>query len=88
MMTGVNMVHVPYRGSVAALTDMLGGPVQVLLPPSLYELAGLQAPQEGEAGHRGHPLSTQPVGAIPLFYVVWPLVVVGLGLFLQRRRLT
>jgi ABC-2 type transport system permease protein len=55
---------------------------------AIYELAGLQAPQEGEAGHRGHPLFAQPVGAIPLFYVAWPLAVVGLGLFLQRRRLT
>ena len=36
---------------------------------AIYELAGLQAPQEGEAGHRGHPLSAQPVGAVPLFYV-------------------
>jgi tripartite-type tricarboxylate transporter receptor subunit TctC len=44
MMTGVNLTHVPYRGSVAALTDMLGGQVQVLfdnLPPSLeYIKAG------------------------------------------------
>jgi hypothetical protein len=55
---------------------------------AIYELAGLPAPQEGEAGHRGHPLSAQPVGAMPLFYVVWPLAVVGLGLFLRRRRLT
>jgi tripartite-type tricarboxylate transporter receptor subunit TctC len=29
MMTGVNMVHVPYRGGVPALTDLLGGQVQV-----------------------------------------------------------
>jgi tripartite-type tricarboxylate transporter receptor subunit TctC len=29
MMTGVNMLHVPYRGSPAALTDVLGGQVQV-----------------------------------------------------------
>jgi tripartite-type tricarboxylate transporter receptor subunit TctC len=30
MMTGVNMVHVPYRGSVPAQTDLLGGQVQVM----------------------------------------------------------
>jgi tripartite-type tricarboxylate transporter receptor subunit TctC len=29
MMTGVDMVHVPYRGLVTALTDLLGGQVQV-----------------------------------------------------------
>ena len=29
MMAGVNMVHVPYRGAPAALTDLLGGQVQV-----------------------------------------------------------
>ena len=30
MMTGVDMVHVPYRGQGPALTDLLGGQVQVL----------------------------------------------------------
>ncbi len=29
MMTGVNMLHVPYRGSAPMLTDLLGGQVQV-----------------------------------------------------------
>jgi tripartite-type tricarboxylate transporter receptor subunit TctC len=29
MMTGVDMVHVPYRGGTPALTDLLGGQVQV-----------------------------------------------------------
>jgi tripartite-type tricarboxylate transporter receptor subunit TctC len=43
MMTGVNLVHVPYRGSVAAITDMLSGQVQVIfdnLPASLEYIKG------------------------------------------------
>jgi tripartite-type tricarboxylate transporter receptor subunit TctC len=30
MMTGVNMVHVPYRGAAPALTDLISGQVQVM----------------------------------------------------------
>jgi tripartite-type tricarboxylate transporter receptor subunit TctC len=39
MMTGVNMVHVAYRGQSPALTDLLGGQVQVTFstPPSSIE---------------------------------------------------
>jgi tripartite-type tricarboxylate transporter receptor subunit TctC len=38
MMTGVTMVHVPYRGAAPALTDLIGGQVQVMfdnLPSSI-----------------------------------------------------
>jgi tripartite-type tricarboxylate transporter receptor subunit TctC len=38
LMTGVELLHVPYRGSPPALTDMLGGQIQVmfdLMPSSL-----------------------------------------------------
>jgi tripartite-type tricarboxylate transporter receptor subunit TctC len=41
MMTGVNFVHVPYRGGSQALTDLLGGQVQVLfesLPVSIQHI--------------------------------------------------
>ena len=32
MMTGVDLVHVPYRGAAPALTDLLGGQAQVMFP--------------------------------------------------------
>src|SRR6202163_2530559 len=43
MMTGVTMVHVPYHGAAPALTDLLGGQVQVFfdnLPSSIGHIKG------------------------------------------------
>jgi tripartite-type tricarboxylate transporter receptor subunit TctC len=41
MMAGINMVHVPYRGGAPAMTDLIGGQVQVLfdqLPSSVEHI--------------------------------------------------
>lgn len=43
LMTGVNLVHVPYRGSAPALTDLMGGQVQVMfdnMPSSIEQIRG------------------------------------------------
>jgi tripartite-type tricarboxylate transporter receptor subunit TctC len=37
MMTGVDLVHVPYRGAAPALTDLMSGQVQVMFVASTLE---------------------------------------------------
>jgi tripartite-type tricarboxylate transporter receptor subunit TctC len=43
LMTGVDMVHVPYRGAVPALTDLLGGHVQVMFDNLVSSLEYIRA---------------------------------------------
>ena len=43
MMAGVNMVHVPYRGGGPALTDLLGGQVQVMFPGTIASIEYIRA---------------------------------------------
>ena len=45
-MAGVDMVHVPYRGAAPALTDLIGGQVQVMFDV----LAGSRAHIRGRSG--------------------------------------
>jgi tripartite-type tricarboxylate transporter receptor subunit TctC len=42
-MTGVELVHVPYRGSAPALTDLVGGQVQVMFDAMITTLPHIQA---------------------------------------------
>jgi tripartite-type tricarboxylate transporter receptor subunit TctC len=43
MMTGVDMQHVPYRGAGPALTDLLGGQVQVMFDNVLSSIEHIRA---------------------------------------------
>jgi tripartite-type tricarboxylate transporter receptor subunit TctC len=43
MMTGVDMVHVPYRSGGPALTDLLGGQVQVVFPTTVSSIEYIRA---------------------------------------------
>jgi tripartite-type tricarboxylate transporter receptor subunit TctC len=43
MMAGVDMVHVPYRGSPPALTDLLAGQVQMMFGPVSSSIAYVKA---------------------------------------------
>jgi len=43
MMTGVDMVHVPYRSGGPALTDLLGGQVQVMFPAIVSSIEYVRA---------------------------------------------
>jgi tripartite-type tricarboxylate transporter receptor subunit TctC len=43
MMAGVNMIHIPYRGSSPALTDLIGGQVQVTFDPIASSIEYIRA---------------------------------------------
>jgi tripartite-type tricarboxylate transporter receptor subunit TctC len=45
MMTAINLVHVPYRGGAPAVTDLIGGQVQVLFANLLSSAEYIRAGQ-------------------------------------------
>jgi tripartite-type tricarboxylate transporter receptor subunit TctC len=43
LMTGVNIVHVPYRGAAGAMTDLIGGQVQVMFDTMAASIPHIKA---------------------------------------------
>jgi tripartite-type tricarboxylate transporter receptor subunit TctC len=61
MMTGVKLLHVPYRGSTPAITDLMAGQVQVM-----FDLMGSSISQIRNGKLRPLAVTTeQPVEALP-----------------------
>jgi tripartite-type tricarboxylate transporter receptor subunit TctC len=65
MMTGLNMIHVSYRGASPALTDLLGGQVQVMfasMPSAIeYIRAGRMRALAVTTAMRSHALPDIPI---------------------------
>ncbi|HEY4372370.1 MAG TPA: tripartite tricarboxylate transporter substrate-binding protein [Burkholderiales bacterium] len=61
---GIKMTHVPYKGATPALTDLMGGQVQVLftgLPPTLAQIqSGRAVPLVVSGGRRAPQLPNVP----------------------------
>jgi len=55
---------------------------------SIYEVAGVTPPAEGEDDiFRGHPLAVPPKGAAAVFYGVWPAAIAAVAVLIRRRAL-
>ena len=67
MMTGISMIHVPYRGGAPALTDMISGQVQVMfdnVPTSIeFIRAGKLRPLAVTTAQRSEVLPDLPTVA-------------------------
>jgi tripartite-type tricarboxylate transporter receptor subunit TctC len=57
MMTGIGMVHVPYRGGAPGLSDLLAGQVQVM-----FEFMATTIPHVRSGGLRPSPSRVRCVG--------------------------
>ena len=55
MMTGVNLVHVPYRGGAPATTDLVGGHIQVIFAPVSEAIEHIKAGKLRASQSRPHP---------------------------------
>jgi len=73
MMTGIDMVHVPYRGSAPALTDLLAGQVQVMfdaMPSSIEYIRVGRVHRKATSRQIGHQVikgdpSSPGIGGLP-----------------------
>ena len=62
MMTGVNMIHVPYRGGAPMVADLIGGQVQVGLDVLTGSLAAYPIGHVARAGGGGQDAIRRAAG--------------------------
>jgi len=56
--------------------DLVRSTIEPVVLAKLYELAGVPPPAaSSEPSYPGYPLAAVPRGAVPLFFIVWPLAV-------------
>jgi tripartite-type tricarboxylate transporter receptor subunit TctC len=60
LMTGIQMLHVPYRGGAPALTDLMGGQVQVMFSPLPESVAAIK-------GGKVRALAVTTASRVPAF---------------------
>ena len=53
---------------------------------AIYEVAGVAPPGDDESVFRGHPLVARPAWAGPIFYVIWPLMVIAVAVKVKGQR--
>ena len=74
------------RYRLGGKTAMSRSATEEIVLDTIYELAGIKAPQRAESPYAGHPLRTRPAGAALVFYALWPAAVLTAFFALRSRR--
>ncbi len=71
---------------IAGRRAMLRSTTEPIVLETIFKLAGLAPAAQDQEIYKGHPLTARPSGAAWLYYLAWPIVVIGAALLEFRRR--
>jgi hypothetical protein len=61
--------------------------IEEVVLEQIYKLAGVNVPERSsDEGFPGYPLAVQPKYAVAIFSVIWPMLVIGVGLATKRHK--